>query len=140
MAQQIRRTSFTWHPDRESRADIWIRITAHVQQALDRIHAEYILTSWTGGSLAVALIPSTLATKSSSRQWSRARPSGSWPASLGSPTSVCRRSCRTDLRWLTRDGPDQLRGEDRHPAQHGPPSDRQVDTPVPRTMKMMSDP
>jgi hypothetical protein len=43
MARPINRTSFIWDPDHETRSVVWTRIKNHVQQELDRIHADHVL-------------------------------------------------------------------------------------------------
>jgi hypothetical protein len=43
VAIPIRRTTFTWYPDREPRSAAWARIKIHIQGDLDRIHAGHML-------------------------------------------------------------------------------------------------
>jgi hypothetical protein len=43
-------------------------------------------------------------------------------------------------RRIARNGPDSLRGSDRHPARHGRPGDRDVGAAVPRTLMVLPDP
>ena len=137
MAQSIRRTSFTWDPDRESRAEIWNRIKTHVQQDLDRIHADHVLDRRVARRRAH---PNYARNQQLVQEAAQGTPVRELARGFELRHHRVREIIRTDLRWLTRNGPDQLSGEDRHPAQHGPLSDRQVATAVPHTMRVLPDP
>lgn len=43
MPYPIRKTTFTWNPDTESRSAIWARIKSHIQDELDRIYEANVL-------------------------------------------------------------------------------------------------
>jgi hypothetical protein len=50
------------------------------------------------------------------------------------------RAERMLARRIARNGPNSLRGSDRHPARYGTPCDRDVPAAVPRTMTVLPDP
>ena len=137
MSRPIRRTSFTWDPDRESRAEIWERIKTHIQLDLDRIHAESIQDRRVARRRAH---PNYARNQELVQAAQGGSSIGELARRYGISHQRVREIIRHDLRWLARHGPDQLSGEDRHPAQYGPASDRQVDNAVPHTMMVMPDP
>ena len=137
MTRPIRHTSFTWDPDRESRSEVWERIKTHIQHDLDRIAAEHVLDRRVARRRAH---PNYARNQQLDLEAQQGTPVRALARRFGITYQRVREIVRNDLRWLVRNGPDWLSGEDRHPAQHGPPSNRQVATAVPRTMKVMSDP
>jgi hypothetical protein len=137
MAHLIRKTSFTWDPDRESRAELRARIRTHVQQELDRIHAEHMLARRIARHQARPNYQRNQEIVAAARQGIGDRElSGRY----GISRQWVRQIIRNDTRWLARNGPDRISGEYRHPAQCGMPYDRDVATAVPRTLMVLLGP
>ena len=137
VTRPIRRTSFTWDPDTESRAEVWERIKTHVQDELGRVYAEHIQDRRVARRRAH---PNYARNQELVQAAQQGTSIGELTRRFGITYQRVREIIRTELRWLVRNGPDQLSGEDRHPAQHGRASDRLVDNAVPHTTMVMPDP
>jgi hypothetical protein len=98
----IRKTSFTWDVDYESRSAVWGRIKTHVQQELDRIHAEHIRDRRIARRRArpgYARNQQLIAAAQRGSRWE------TWLVSTESAGSGCGRSCATTpAGWNGTDG------------------------------------
>jgi hypothetical protein len=136
MARPIRKTSFTWDPDTESRTAGWSRINTHIQQELDRIRA-------------AATQQRHLARHQASPHHDRNRrifqaarqgvPVPEIARQHGTPTMRIREIVRSEAAWqahLARDQPPNLRS-----AREASPRDlREMPAAIPRTTRMIVDP
>jgi hypothetical protein len=137
VTRPIRQTNFTWDVDHESRSAVWDRIKAHVQQELDRIHAEHVRDRRIARRRAR---PQYTRNQQLIKAAQRGVPIGELARQFGISRQRVREIMRTDARWLARNGPDRLSGEYRHPAQCGTPCDRDAATAMPRTLMVLLDP
>jgi hypothetical protein len=137
MARPIRKTTFTWNPAHESRATVWNRIKAHIQQELDRIRADYMLARRTARRQAHPGYAQNQRIVMAARQGVSNREIAH---QFGLSHQRVREILRSEARWSARNGRNHTSGHDRHPAQQGWTREREVAGAFPRTTAMLSDP